>query len=230
MLKKMSLWAIIMLVMIVLAGDVSFAAERTVDGDLTYEEGANVYVETEKDILLDQEKIAAALKSRALGSTNKKLNMTVFVQSNKYYCGPASVKMVLHYLNGASSSQDAYATQLQTTSNGTDMTLIPGVLNNNQNKFTYIYKTINNYSEWQVRMLSAIQASRPAILDIESTTDNWKYQTDGHFLCVSGFNDTGSVDYVYISDPHYTYYGTRLHEAEDAYAVNAAHFRHAIIY
>lgn len=65
-----------------------------------------------------------------------------FKQQNGYYCGPATVKQVLHYINNVSSTQDTYASELGTTSAGTDMTGIPGVLNSHISGYEYNYYDI----------------------------------------------------------------------------------------
>lgn len=70
----------------------------------------------------------------------------------------------------------------------------------------------------------------PTVIDINSTGEKWKYKTEGHFMCISGYDNTGSTTYAYVADPHYKYAGTYRYEAEQVYNVNNNHWRHAVIW
>lgn len=166
----------------VLASDKAVIAKSEhVDGDLSPEEGAKPYKPSKKDIEM-LEKKSLELKSlesksgkNSLASINQILNVPVFRQINGYYCGPATVKQVLHYLNGWSLSQEEYGAMLGTTSAGTNMTDIPRVLNANQSKAYYMYQEINNFTDWYVRVDFDITRGNPVIIDIKATqADKWK--------------------------------------------------------
>lgn len=43
----------------------------------------------------------------------------------------------------------------------------------------------------------------PTVIDINSDGLDWKYSTTGHFMCISGYDNTGSTTYAYVADPHY---------------------------
>lgn len=163
-------------------------------------------------------------------TVNKQLAVTVFKQANSYYCGPATVKEVLNYMLGTSKTQDQYASDLGTTTDGTTMTNIPDVLNKYQSSCYYIYTEISSMSEWSSDVSFDINLNHPVVIDIKSTTSNWPYATSGHYMCISGYDNSGSTAYAWVADPHPTYYGTYKYTAEKVYTVNMAHFRHAIVW
>jgi|InofroStandDraft_1065614.scaffolds.fasta_scaffold08631_2 hypothetical protein len=207
-------------------------AKAEVDGDLSIEEGGKEYILTEEDALLDQEKLEEDVTVPfATGDFNINFNMNCTLQKNGYYCGPATVKNVLQYINSASETQNFYAGKLGTTSDGTDMTKIPAVLNKYQSRCEYVYKEFSDLSTWKSRVEKDTKKYVPVVLDIKSDTDNWRYSTSGHFLCTGGYiyneNDT---DYVFICDPHPTHGGVYKVSAKKAYTVNRAHFRSAMIW
>lgn len=117
----------------------------------------------------------------------KNLRVPHFEQQNGYYCGPASVKMVADYLNGNSYSQSYYANELGTTRDGTDMTLISGVLNN-ETSAGYRYYSFNNMSEWLGEIKYALTRGYPVIADIDTRGYNWGYQVAGHYIVISGLD------------------------------------------
>lgn len=49
-------------------------------------------------------------------------------------------------------------------------------------------------------------------------------------MCISGYDDSGSTTYVWVTDPHWKYFGTYKKKAEEVYIVNKAHWRHALIW
>ena len=61
--------------------------------------------------------------------TDRNLGIQYFTQERGYYCGPASVKEVLHFLNGSSLSQSTYASNMGTNSSGTMVYRVRNELN-----------------------------------------------------------------------------------------------------
>ncbi len=204
-----------------------------VDGDLSLSEGAKPYVASNKDVAMDQKKLKE-LKSRQNNIVSRTvyrvLNVPCYIQENNHYCGPTTVKSILNYRNGTSLSQSQYASQLGTTDSGTTMTNIPGVLNSHQNYMSYIYYEFDNYLDWYVRVGLDIQNDIPLVIDIASEESNWMYSTSGHYMSISGYDDSSSTKYAYITDSHPTYYGLYMLPAEQVYTVNRNHWRSAIIW
>ncbi len=209
-------------------------AKAEVDGDLSIEEGGNEYILTEEDVLLDQQKMEEDIpEPSAAGDFNINFNMDCEIQENDSYCGPATVRNVLQYINGEAKSQGFYAhkDRLNTTDAGTDMTRIPDVLNKYQNQHTYVYKEFSDLTTWKSRVKKDTKKYVPVVLDIKSTETNWRYKTNGHFLCTGGYiyneNDT---DYVWICDSHPEKGGVYKVSAKKAYTVNREHSRSAMIW
>lgn len=204
-----------------------------IDGDLSLEEGAKEYALTEEDVLLDKEKMEedVPLPFSVNSDFDIKFNMNCSIQTNNYYCGPATVKNVLHYINGNSKTQKQYATMLKTVEDGTDMSLISDVLNAEQNKHKYVYKKISNLSDWKDRVQKDTKQNVPVVMDIAANTENWFYDTNGHFLCTAGYvYNENSTDYVWICDPHPEHGGIYKVSAKKAFTVNNNHWRKAIIW
>lgn len=202
-----------------------------VDGDLTYEEGAVDYISAEMR-QRETEKLQALRKMRTSYPSAIKMSITAFKQDTEYYCGPATVKQVVHRINGSSLSQKAYAELLSTTTDGTNMTLIPDVVNTCIDEQYYVYSSIGTQDEWMEKIRSGIYNDRPAILDINTEDlhkqNKFPYPTKGHFVNTCGYSDTENV--VYITDPHYEYTGTYEYPQDILYSANSAHFRKAIIW
>ena len=222
----------VLVLSLMMAFSVSALAAAYVNGDLSYDEGGKVYVPTPEDEAIR----AAILNSPALFSPIfvKTLNVTAFLQDNGHYCGPATVKQTLHYINGNSSSQSTYATALGTTTAGTDMTVIPCVLNNNQSSHDYVYSSFSNISTWITYLRSALSANVPAIADINTIGSVWPYETTGHFVNLSGLNydseDGPGLNTVLVTDPYQPGFGNHWYSMTTVYNVNANHSRSAIIH
>lgn len=227
------------------------------NGDLTIEEGGKVYINNFKDENIRNNILNKYNREISILSNYYDVDLTVlpFAQSEYYYCAPATVKQTIHYINGSSDTQANYATKLKTTTSGTDMTLIPNVLNNLQNKHYYIYSSFSSLSTWISYAKSSLDVGVPAIIDINSKgVVGWPYNTIGHFLNVSGMYIDGNVllsnskpmqednniDNIIslsssnvigkVTDPYQAGYGNRWYDLNLIYNVNRNHFRSAIIH
>lgn len=109
------------------------------NGDFSLEEGAEVYIFTPEERIKSQVRLALTNQMQITFPAHTELSDPWFKQQNGHYCGSATVKQVLHYINGISQSQDDYAQELGTTSAGTDMTRIPEVLNSHISGYEYAY-------------------------------------------------------------------------------------------
>lgn len=207
---------------------ISVSAQEMINGDLTYEEGAVDNITSEMQAL-EQQKLNALYRNRVSYPSGMSLAVTHFGQENDYYCGPATVKQVVHWINGSSNSQQWYATQLGTTTDGTNMTNIPGVVNSCIDEQHYVYSAIGTQTEWMDKIRSSVYNSRPAILDINTVQlyedGNFPYPTEGHFVNVSGYSTTQ----VRITDPNDAA-GNVWYDISVLYSANNAHFRQAIVW
>lgn len=201
---------------------------QTLDGDLSLEEGAEVVIFTPDEQAKNRARLAQASNMRISFPAYTELSMPWFKQENGHYCGPATVKQVLHYINNTSLSQDDYAKELGTTSAGTDMTKIPGVLNAHIVGGSYAYADIGNAANWLTIVRTSLYNDRPAILDI-NTNENYDfpYRSSGHFVNVSGYD--GVPAKVRITDPNDSYQHA-WYTVNSLYGANSAHWRKAIIW
>ncbi len=229
--------------------------EEIEDGDLSLEEGAEVYYMTDEEKVLLATKIHKAnlhlLSSETSDSENTRsliefsLSVPRYQQENGYYCGPATVKEILQYYNGSSLTQSQYASALGTTTLGTDMPIITSVLNNNlsSNISPYSYDdTWTSFSEWSTRVKYAIDTGHPVVVDINSSAGyaSLPYASStGHYLAIIGYcynPPFSSLSLVKVADPssacnsYYSNQGSLWYSASDLFSANAAHFRHAIIW
>ena len=228
--KKLSVSCIIMICLLFQSISV-FAKE--INGDMTYEEGAQKVVITDEMRQREEEKLNAFRNLRAYESYIK-LNVSYFGQENHYYCGPATVKQVIYYVTKSLRTQDFYASKLGTTTDGTDMTMIPAVLNNYIDEDHYMYSKIGSQSEWLEKVRYSLHYGKPAVLDLNTLAVNedkqkmiFPYDSTGHYVNVSGYD--GSAGKIMITDPNDPS-GNIWYSISDLYAANNSHFRKAIVW
>lgn len=198
------------------------------NGDMTVEEGARAG-EYDPEGTVDYKLGSEARISLPLEYT---IPVTYFIQDNEYYCGPATVKQVLHYINGSSLSQDSYAQSLGTTEAGTDMTRIVDVLNSNQSSKTYTYASIGTQTNWELMVKHSTYWGTPAIIDINTSdySSDFLYASTGHFVNISGYDYSSATHKVQITDPYWVNPGNHWYDSSVLYGANNAHFRKAIIW
>ncbi len=239
-LLTMSVLAIILSLMII--PNTVYAIEK-IDGDYTEEEGAEPIEMSEEEIAILEEKEAAldayvesqsAVQPQATATWH--YLSTTFPnnkQENGYYCGPATVQNVIQYHTGTKYSQSTLASKLGTTTSGTVMGNIDDVLRDYTGK-NYVYADIESVSKWKRRVANNINDTKMAVvLDINSSNySQWPYTTSGHFIPIYACYDatTTSCTQVKISDSHPNYNCRWTATVTNAYAVNEAHFNHAMIW
>lgn len=224
-MKKVIISSILAICLLLSGGSVSASG---INGDMSYEEGAQRVIITEEMKQREQEKLDSFRKSRRYDSYVT-LPVTRYEQETNYYCGPATVNQVVCYVTGTYRQQSFYATELGTTTAGTDMTRITGVLNEYIYEDHYVYSSIGTRSEWLEKIRYSLDCNRPAVLDIntEDTTLGFPYTSEGHFVNVSGYD--GSSGTVRITDPNDPN-GNVWYPIRNLYAANNNHFRKAIIW
>lgn len=202
------------------------------DGDMSIEEGAAASI-PEADEIMNIEKLAAMnawLSSRISGPAYMNLKVPTCQQINNYYCGPATVQQTIKFYKGSAPSQDSLASQLGTTTAGTDMTKIAGVINNNLGYSQYSMIAIGTEDDWINKVTYALSINKPVILDIKAQINDWPYNTNGHFLNVSGYNRSVSPHQTKVTDPWEKKLGDSWYSTSVVYKVNYAHFRRAMIW
>lgn len=167
------------------------------------------------------------------------ISVPSFKQETYYYCGPATIKQVVHFLTGSSQSQATYASQLGTTPNaGSVFSLVDDILNNNQKKVVYHYGSIGTYDNWANTIKRSLEKNHPPILDLQispSYMPKYSSVVQGHILNVSGINTTTVPFQVRLTDPfdeggRGVTLGNVWHPHKGVYDANNAHFRQAMIY
>lgn len=203
------------------------------DGDMSIEEGAKPGI-PDIDEAANVQKLAEMqswLSMRLSGATYMSLDVPTCEQINSYYCGPATVQQTVKFYKGSAPSQDAIASQLGTTTAGTDMTRISGVVNNLLGYTQYSLIAIGTQSDWANKVTYALSVKKPVIIDIKAESGSgWPYTTNGHYMNVSGHDRSSSAARVKVTDPWKLNLGSRWFDESLVYKVNNAHFRQAMIW
>lgn len=174
---------------------------------------------------------ASAISPR--GGGRNTLNVPLEKQINTYYCGPASVKMVLSYL-GVSATQSTLGTRMQTNqSDGSFVWRVTECLNHylGANSYEHVLTTTTPFP---TGLMASIDDNKPVICHV-MTRELPNYpdgRNSGHYVVATGYfwaqGGTGSsgTDAVYYNDPHYdnAYYGSySCRWSEMTAAINANH-------
>lgn len=196
------------------------------NGDLSCEEGS-----TEVDISAEEQEwneikdewvleTEGLLNKRSSQGINISLTMEHVNQKEDYYCGPATVKQTLCYF-GVRLTQDQCAAQLKTTTDGTIMANIPGVINANVSLATgYSMRSIGTKSNYTNEIYTALSRNRPVIIDIRaSESDGWAFKTEGHFLNIAGLRSDATKNEMMAVDPKLTE-TSRWYSTDIVYKVN----------
>ena len=80
-------------------------------------------------------------------------------------------------------------------------------------------------------LIWGLHAKRPAVLDINTVNISaFPYNTNGHYVNVSGYDDRGGTNKVRITDPYWTGFGNKWYNETDVYNANNQHWRQSMIY
>lgn len=143
--------------------------------------------------------------------TSKVLSVPYYKQETGYYCGPATTKQTLQFVKGSSPSQSTIAKILGTTqSNGTDGTKIVSYLNASQNKINYVISKPKSHDNFTSTINTALRSynSAPIIRIKHTKTEGWPYNTNGHYLNISGQKMSGSTIMHQLTDPYIQWINT----------------------
>ena len=131
---------------------------------------------------------------------------SIYQQSNGAWCGPATIKSILQYINGYSSSQSQIASSvIDPIQGGTSPVSFCNYLNSNNS--TYFFGCLENgYSAFNQYGLVALlniplYSNVPTALFISPEIgDGWIYTSPGHIVAVYGTNST--TEKISIADPY----------------------------
>ncbi|MCQ4935561.1 MULTISPECIES: C39 family peptidase [Anaerotignum] len=152
--------------------------------------------------LIDKLSVLSQSKVARSASSGGALGVKVFTQEEEYYCGPATVKQTLHYINGYSSSQKSIANAIGTTPAGSNLEPMVEYINDNKD-YGSTYVIISQPSKSKIlRMVEyAVDHETPVVCRLRfKRTGSWEYKTNGHFLNANGFNSYG--DEILLTDPN----------------------------
>jgi len=125
----------------------------------------------------------------AIPSTNM-IDVPYYVQEKSYYCGPASVQMVIEYLSGDIIPQQVLATEMKTDP-------VKRVTFANKMNLSFVGRGYESVRERKNSTIDELreQNSRGyvSILLIWSDTG----LKTGHYVVVAGYNETG----IFVNDP-----------------------------
>ncbi|TVX86794.1 C39 family peptidase [Paenibacillus agilis] len=196
--------------------------------------------------LVEEHKVKLAAKDASIVSpmkdTEKRtITVSAFKQETNYWCGPATVKQMLHSFNNSSNSQTYYAQKLGTTTDGTDFSLIDNVLNSHQSKHNYTYRDFaaHEYETWKSIVILTTDWGYPTALDLRITSKNMPLYTatvEGHILNTSGYDlVNANKKQIRLTDPfdqgqRGVTFGNVWHPFDGVWNANQDHFRKAVIW
>lgn len=160
-----------------------------------------------------------------LGQYNCTVAIPYFKKKNYYYCGPATTKQSLHYINGYSPSQDVIANALGTTTAGTDGDRIVVYMNENQSKIYYMAVPPYSVTSMATMIYNGLTnyKTAPILRLAMEEYQGWRYSSQGHFMNASGlysegYSTNGALEYE-VTDPYIEYRDNT--EPDGKYRINA---------
>lgn len=135
------------------------------------------------------------------------ISVPYYRQINNYYCGPATTKQTMQYLIGQSDSQQTIASALGTTTAGTDGTKIVSYLNSHQTENYYIITSpasANHMADCTAKCMADYFAT-PIVRVKMQTNQGWSYNSNGHFMNITGqLSPISGFEYTVV-DPYIQY-------------------------
>lgn len=139
--------------------------------------------------------------------------LTPVKQQNSYYCGPATVKMIIHQINGSSSAQSTYAKNMGTNStSGTIVANMTKELNARQTKFKYAHTLITSSSKVSQILYHSIGKNAPIVLHANTRSlEMYNGTSLGHYVAAQTIARAGAegtpLTHVTYVDPFSANYG-----------------------
>lgn len=158
---------------------------------------SNLKTLSEKDL-----QIIAPLSNKTLPKRAGRINLTLFTQETNYYCGPATVKQTIHFINGSSENQSTIASDIGTTSDGSALEPMVNYINDRKS-YGLDYTIYQNPSMEQIQNIVnyCVEKNLPAICRLRfEKGGNWAYRTNGHYLNANGYIEYGEE--ILLTDPN----------------------------
>ena len=163
----------------------------------------------------------------------KFLSVPVFRQETKYWCGPASVQMIVKYQTGKKVSQSTLASYMNTNKSGTYVYQIARGLNKYTSSNFYGYKTVYQKGIYEATKES-VNKNYPIVGNVMTKALNSAYKfNSGHYVVITGYRyrvqgtpASKSADYLrangenkslYYNDPYFA-----SHDSVGAYKMTEA--------
>lgn len=163
----------------------------------------------------------------------KFLSVPVFRQETKYWCGPASVQMIVKYKTGKKVSQSTLASYMNTNKSGTYVYQIARGLNKYTSSNFYGYKTVYQKGIYEATKES-VNKNYPIVGNVMTKALNSAYKfNSGHYVVITGYRyrvqgtpASNSADYLrangenkslYYNDPYFA-----SHDSVGAYKMTEA--------
>lgn len=224
-MKKRSLKTTIFILLMVISLFCTSAAALEIEG------GANETGELtdaeQQEVLRANEQIQAALDAQNLSRASSmpnvpfKLSITPRMQKNSYYCGVASVQMVLECCTGKSWNQTKIGDDLNIGTSGASSDQLAKYLRDAGEKYQ---RTTLYDSDFEHDVLYSLTAVHPMIASVK---DGFPYKIrTGHFVCIHGFkrDDNMNVNTIHYIDPvdNNDYFGKQSMSFDDmCYAIDS---------
>ncbi|MCI9476512.1 MAG: hypothetical protein HFE71_08600 [Emergencia sp.] len=167
-----------------------------------------------KELKVKAESYVDSVLSPARVGGHKSLTIPTKKQINYYYCGPASLRMVLLY-HGIDQTQSYIAGKIGTTEAGSDVAPMRTYLNSQVGSGTYTYVNVSELA-FSDGLVYSIDKRKPLICMIQtSKLEYYKGHKSVHFVVAKGYdwdmNGSASYSTVTLNDPNNNndYYGER---------------------
>lgn len=183
----------------------------------TYEQHLNApdyYTEDYQGILKEKGDAADLYllqKDKLRAGGRRTVSVPGYLQSNSYYCGPASVQNVLSKINGSSPSQSALASSMGTSSSyGTYVYKVANELAS-RTGFNYVSQSVYDRSVGN-SVVSSIDSGYIPIYNVDTKTLNSNYAfSSGHYIVGTGYDYSASGSSGYSSIQYFdVYYGSAV--------------------
>ncbi len=138
------------------------------------------------------------------------LSVTPFAQEKNNYCGPATLKEVIHFMNGTSKTQSDYAKELGTDSNGTYVYKFRDVINKYVNqKYNYVLGSTRTKEQFKTMLENSVDTKKPLVMHtMTRTLYLYNGHQTGHYIVATGNTVSSTAPYqVFYVDSNKSDYG-----------------------
>lgn len=157
----------------------------------------------------------------------RNLSVPFYRQETDWWCGAASVKQIVNYYNGSSSSQNHIVNNTSAYINNssghrvTDSTLLTNYIKSCTGK-QYVHFYPSSESTFRQNVKNSIYANRPLLIGYKPSTSNgFPYTAGDHFSVVSGIieQDHYGPPLIQITDPYITWKSSSSYHSRGTYHV-----------